>query len=149
MTVTRPRAGSRLARRTRLPFGYTRQADARLPLPQEDGGARGTVQRALKHVRQAEGRVAKREVRVTAREQLAPVLNHEACQLALHAAAVVQTATRLAAHQLGDDFNERTASTTTEARKSAPRAAHCPAPVPPSDALTAFRVGCFCAQSRR
>ena len=79
---------------------------------------------ALKHVRQAEGRVAKREVRVTAREQLAPVLNHEACQLALHAAAVVQTATRLAAHQLGDDFNERTASTTTEARKSAPRAAH-------------------------
>ena len=56
---------------------------------------------------------------------------------------------KMAEREARDDFNERTASTTTEARKSAPRAAHCPAPVPPSDALTAFRVGCFCAQSRR
>ena len=61
---------------------------------------------ALKHVRQAEGRVAKREERVRAREQVAPVLNREACKLASQTCAVVQTATQLAAHQLGDELNE-------------------------------------------
>ena len=44
------------------------------------------------------------------------MLNREACKLASQTCAVVQTATRLAAHQLGDELNERTASTTTEAR---------------------------------
>ena len=49
------------------------------------------------------------------------MLNREAVVLATNAVKVAKTATQLAAHQLGDEFNERTASTTSEARKSAPR----------------------------
>ena len=72
----------------------------------------------LAHVRKRESIAAKLLVKVQQRERLAPKFNEDALALAVEAVDIVQTATRLAAHQVEYEYRERAELAQQEAQTS-------------------------------